>query len=412
MALITLSTIANIFKTIQPEGFESGVIGVSPTLGLMTKKTDFYGNVKQLDWLIDRGGGAGSDFATAQTNGGTPNHQKPNITRSRLYAVRQVSNEAILASKKDSGALVNLLKHILETATEELRYRAGSLILGDGTGAIGQISAGSTVGNATITLADPTQVVNFRVGQVLATFTAGDSVVNTGDVTLTAVNEDTGDLTVSSNWAAQSSGVAAGDYIVPKLDYLSVPVGMFFWNPPTPNTFTNSCFGVTRAAGTNTMNGSRYAPSSGSIDEVIKDAMSRHAMQGGEHDSLILNPLDWASLEKQSNNWQRINKNAVGSNGKEIASIGFNALVMNSPKGAVNVYSDPFMPRYKGKLTKMSSWELWSLEEAFGLIKEGMGEGGGTPISNADGIELRFGGYWQTVLRRPRDSMDITFPTG
>lgn len=413
MAVITLSNIANFFKTIQPEGFEAGVLSVSPVLGLMTKKTDFFGSVKQLDWMIDRGGGASASFASAQTNAGVPSHLKPNVTRGRLYVVRQLSNEAIEAARNVKGAIGDLLIHTKELATEDLRYRAGSLLYGDGTGSIGRISATSNVTTATITLSDPTQVVNFRIGQVLNTFTAGDSAVNAGNCTLTGVNEDTGQLTLATHWDDTSTGVAAGDYLVPVGDYNDVPRGMFFWNPATLPTYGdgNSCFGVDRG-GSVAMCGGRYAPSTGSIDEVIKEAFARHVQQGGHHDSLILNPMDWGSLEKQSNNWQRINKNAVGSNGKEIASIGFQALVMNSPNGPVNVYSDPFMPRYKAKLTKMSSWELWSLGEAFRLITNGMGEGGATALASADGIELRFGGYWQPVLKRPRDCMDITIPVG
>lgn|SRR5512138_163669 len=413
MAVLSYSTIANIFKIIQPEGFESGVLEVSPLLGMAPKKTDFYGSSKQLDWLIDRGGGVSSKFTVSQAQAGVPVHKKPQITRSRLYCVRQINNEDLEATQNNAGALVQLLKHASETATEELKYRAGSLLHGDGSGAIGQIATGSNTGTATITLADPTTVCNFRVGGRYCAFTtvAGGLLASGAVVTLTGVNEDTGALTASGNWTAGITGVAAGDYLVPEGDFNDVPKGLDGWNPITLPAVGggDNWFGVDRG-GSVAMCGGRFAPSTGTITEVLKASLSRHARQGGNHDTLLLNPEDWANLEAESNNWQRINKNAVGSNGKEIASIGFNALVLNGPKGAVNVFSDPFRPRYHAKLLKMSSIEIWSLGEMFKLIRHGMGEGGATPLANADGIELRFGGYWNTAVKRPRDLMDITIP--
>lgn len=406
MAVISLTTIAEIFKILNPDGIESLILPSSPTLGLVTKWTQFYGESKRLDWMIDGGGGAHSTFSVAQAQAGVPVHKRPNITRSRLYAVRQIDRETLIASKKDQGALVAALKHAVETATEELKKRAGSLLLGDGTGQIGQISTGSTVGNATITLADPQMVINFRKGGVYNTFTAGDSVVNAGDVTLTDVNEDTGELTVATNWSTQSTGVAAGDYIVPKGDYKNVPQGMFAWNPITLPTVGggDNFFGVDRG-GSAAMAGHRYAPGSGTIDEILTDALARHR---GEHDSLLLNPIDWGALSKQSSNWQRINKNAIGANGKPIANIGYQAIVLNGPKGPVNVYSEPHMLQGYARLTKMSDWEMWCLENPFDLIREGMGNEGAMPLATADGIELRFGGYWNFVTKNPRNSMIIT----
>jgi hypothetical protein len=73
--MITISQIANFYKTVQPEGMESLVYPVSPFLGLMKKWTEFYGSAKQLAWLVSRGGGASVSFSTAQAAGTVPNYQ-------------------------------------------------------------------------------------------------------------------------------------------------------------------------------------------------------------------------------------------------------------------------------------------------------------------------------------------------
>jgi hypothetical protein len=407
MAVISLSNIVEVFKILNPDGIESLVYEASPTLGMCKKWNGFYGESKRLDWMISGGGGARSTFATAQARAGVPVHFRPTITRKSLYAVRQLDRQSLLASKKNEGALVELVKHATMTAVDELKKRAGSLLMGNGTGAVGRISSGSNVATTAITLEDITQVVNFEEGGVYHTFTAGDGAANAGDVTLAAggINEDTGVLTATAAWSTASTGCVAGDYIVPEDDYLNVPMGMFGWNPSTLITSGDSFFGINRSNSV-PMQGFRYAPGSGSVDEIIMDALARHR---GEHDSLILNPVNWGALNAQSTNWQRINKNAIGSDGKPIANIAYQAIVVNGPRGAVNVYSDAYMPLNKGKLTKMSDWELWSLESPFDLMTEGTGEGGATVLPTADGIEMRFGGYWNYVTQNPRNSMDITF---
>jgi hypothetical protein len=411
---LSLAAIPNLFKTLYPDGIESLVIAESPTLGLIQKNgkafKGFAGAGKELDWRIANGGQASPTFATAQSNAGVSTHQKPYITRAPLYVVRQIDHQSMEASESNAGALITLLKEATTTAMDELRRRAGSVLLGDGTGAIGQISATSNVATTTITLADPAQVVNFFVGQRVSCFTAGDAAASTV-LTVTVVDEDTGNITLGAAWNTMTPAAAALDYIVPESDYKLVAKGLFAWNPPTLPTTSDNFFGLDRSYSV-PMCGCRYAPTTGSIDEVFKDAMARHARQGGDHDTLIVAPDDWSSLEKQSNNWQRINKNAVGTNGKEIASIGFNALVMNGPKGPVNVFSDPYMPRYKAKLIKLASVELWSLNDPFRLLTAGAPNDGMLRLAASDASELRYGGYWNIAIRRPRDLMDITIPTG
>ena len=412
MAVISHATLAQVFKILQPNGFESSVLDVSPMLGLMPKFTGFYGESKQLDWLVDRGGGVSASFAVAQAQAGVPAHRKPTLTRARLYAVRQINNEDLEASENNEGALVRLLSHAQETATDELRSRAGSVLWGDGSGAVARLTATANTATDTTAIRDLTQVVNLRVGGRYQFFDAvGNALRSAGAVaTIESINEDTGAITWTTNLTASVAAAAASDYIVPEGDYQAVPQGIFGWNPMTVATTGDNWFGVDRYPYGNAMVGGRVTYTTGSIDENLKKAIVTNVRQGGKADSLFLNPEDWGRLERQSTNWQRITKNAIGSNGKEIASIGFSGLVLQGPNGPVNVYSDPFCPQYEFELTKMSSWELQSLKEAFRLILEGMNGQGSHPLATADGIELRFGGYWQTALKKPRDSFHGRLP--
>src|SRR3990172_8183140 len=94
-------------------------------------------------------------------------------------------------------------------------------------------------------------------------------------------------------------------------------------------------------------------------------ALHLHSNFGGEHDTAIMNPIDLGNLIQQANTLQRINENAVGSNGKKIADLSFEGIVLNGPKGKVSVYADEYMPRYKAKVYNRKTCEIWSLKEMF-----------------------------------------------
>jgi hypothetical protein len=413
----SIAALAGAFKRIYPTGIEHLLVDESPLLGMIKKSTDFKGTGKELAWRVNSGGGVSADFATANTQSSQSTIARPYITRKKLYVVGEIDHESMEASEGNEGAIVTLLKELTENKMYDLKKRASSVLWGipttaaAGVGAIGQISAASNTGTATITLANTDTVINFHVGQRLCAFTtvAGGLLATGAVATLTAVNEDAGTLTLAGNWTASITGVAAGDYLVPEGDFNAVPTSVFAWNPITLPTTTSTWFGVDRANSI-AMCGCRYAPTTGSIDEVLKDAMAKHSRQGGAHDTLILSPTDWSNLEKQSNNWQRINQNAVNSSGKKIADIGYNAIVLNGDKGSVNVFADPYLPTGYSMLTKLSSWEIWALNSPFRLLTAGAPSDGMVREATADSSKLRFGGYWNLINRRPRDSMVITLP--
>jgi len=415
----SIAALAGAFKRIYPTGIENLVVDEDPLLGMISKETNFRGSGKELAWRVNTGGGASASFTVANTQASQSTINKPYVTRGKLYVVGEIDHESMEASEGSEGAIVSMLKELTENKMYDLKKRASSVLwgmpsTGAGSGAIGQISAASNTGTATITLSDPTQIINFHAGQRLQSFTtvAGGLLAAGAVATPTYVNEDTGALTLAGNWTASITGIAIGDYLVPEGDFNTVPKSVYAWNPVTLPTVGggDSFFGIDRG-GSIAMAGCRYAATTGSIDEILKAAMAKHSRQGGKHDTLFLNPEDWANLEMQSNQWQRINQNAVDSSGKKIASIGYNALVLNGERGAVNVFASPYCPRYYPLLCKLDSYKIWSLNSPFRLLTAGAPSDGMMRESTTDTSKLRFGGYWQLICKRPRDSMVISLPT-
>lgn len=418
MAQFNLSTISQAFKTLYPDGIESLVIGQSPLLGRIRKNgkafRGFKGSGRELAWRIDNGGGVSADFATAQTRAGVSQIRKPFVTRKKLYVVRKIDHESMEASEGDAGAIVSLISELTTSAMEDLQKRAGSVITGDGTGAVGRISTGATVAGLTVQLQDPTQIVNFRVGGTYQAFVPGGVALRSAGaiVTITGINEDTGDLTCATNWSTQIGALVAGDMLVPEGDFNAVPTGIHGWNPKTlPTVGGGDSFYTVDRGGSVGMAGARYAPTAGSMDEVLFDSIARHARQGGDHNMAVVNPEDWGTLAKQIANAGRITRPAIGTNGKEIGTIGYDGLVVKGPKGNVEIFADPYMERYRGKLLNLSDLEIWSLNDPFRLLVAGAPSDGMVRDSGADGSELRYGGYWNMVCHKPRNMLDMTFPT-
>jgi hypothetical protein len=417
MAELNLTTVAGIYNRLYPNGIESLILGTSPTLGLVGKDIKVFdglgGSGKELLWEVNAGTGASGSYAVAYAQPGNETFAKPFVTRGRLFATRQLSHEAWRAAKGNGRALTDLVKQAVKGATYELKHRASSVLTGGLGGSIGRISATSNVSIATITLSDPSECVKFKPNQRLQAFTTvAGGLLNAGAVvTLTAagVNYDTGVLTATTHWDDSIAAIAAGDYLIPEGDFGTVPVGMDGWNPTTliAAGAGDNWFGVDRG-GSVPMQGTRMVVTAGTIDEAIVQAAARHYSIGGVHDTALCNPLDFATMKQDQ--FSVIVKNAIGSDKKEIASVSYKGLEIQGPQGPIAAFADPFMKRGRVRLTRMSSWTLWSLGEMFGRMTEGMGSDGVLRLAGQDASYMVFGGYGNFVCERPLDSVIVTLP--
>jgi len=417
MARLDTTVVAGLFNALYPDGIEELIMGESPILGMIGKEIDVWdglgGLSKDLLWDVALGTGASGSYAVAYANPGNNTYARPHVTRGRLFAVRQIDHESWRASKGNNRAYRDLVKEASKGAIRELKKRVSSLLPGNAGGVIGRISAGSNVGTATITLSDISQIINFGPSmRVQAVDPATMTLRSAGAVatlTATGINFDTGELTFTGNLTAAIAAAVASDYLVPEGDLGNVPTNMEAWNPRTLIAVGagDSFFGIDRG-GNSLMQGFRWTATTGTIDEIAVEAAARHQSMGGEHDTLLINPRDMATLNL--NLFKAITVNAQSSRGKELATVAYDGIIIKTGKGDIKAFSDPFQPRGRMRLTRMGSWKIWSLGEMFGLMDEGMGKDGMLRIAGADASYMVFGGAWQMVNECPRDSFNIGLP--
>jgi len=271
-------------------------------------------------------------------------------------------------------------------------------LYGTGSGSIGQCNASATGTSLQLKQAD--DVTNFEVGMELVFSTAnGGGSVKSGSVSIVGVDRDTGELTVDALSAiASGAGVAANDYIFVSGDYDLKLKGLRAWVPDTAPTST-PFFSVDRTADKTRLGGIRFDASAMPIEEGLVAAASRAAREGAKPTHCFMNHVDYANLEK-----------ALGSKVQYVdlkvkADIGFRGMVINGPRGPINVIPDQNCPAGRAFMLQMDVWKLYSLGKAPRIL-----DTDGLKMlreAAADGVQIRVGYYAQLGCRAPGWNVNI-----
>lgn len=408
MAAFSLTTALELYRRLYPKGLTELLYQKSPSFGLIAKKTDFDEEGKFLVWQFSVGGGHSSVFANAKANKSAGSYAKPFITRKKEYALASMDGESMDALKRPD-AIAELFKQALDGANYSITRSIAFHGFRNGGGARGKLHAtASGVATATVQLESTASMQGFEENMVVEASATNDGsgAVRPGSVTILSVDRINKTLTCTSataNWGAGITGIANGDYLFRQGDYNNVIAGFESWVPTAVPGASPLFFGVDRSRDTR-LHGLRYAPTSGTIEEVLTVAAAICTENGAEPDLVFLHPLDHANL---SNSMQSKQMVTVRSPSKP--EIGYTGFVLHSPAGPMSIIADPMCPRYKAWMLTQSTWEDWSLGESPRILARD-----GTETlreSDADADELRVGAYLNRVCKNPNANMNITLPT-
>jgi len=331
-------------------------------------------------------------FSTAVS--GTSNSQLKDfvLTRAKDYSIASIDNETLEASKGNANAFMEAATVEIDGAMQSITRSLAVALYGTGSGSIGQASASVT--GTSLQLSQPDDVTNFEVGMTLVFSTAnGGGALKSGSVSVVGVNRDSGLLTVSALTAiAGGAGVAANDFIFVAGDYDLKIKGLRAWVPDSAPS-SAAFFSVDRTADVTRLGGIRYDGSSQPIEEALISAASRVAREGGKPTHCFMNYSDFANLEK-----------ALGSKVQYIdlkvkADIGFRGIMVNGPRGPINVVPDQNCPAGRAFMLQMDVWKIYSLGKCPKIL-----DADGLKMlreSTADAVQLRVGYYAQLGCRAP-----------
>lgn len=399
---VTNTNFAYALKTLWPQSrIQNTVYKDNPALALITKHENFYGANMVLAVRYADSQGRSATFSTAQTNKGNHAGVAFTLTRAPDYGLGSVNTETILASKSDAGALVKALDTEMGSVTNSLKRSMGIGMYRSGTGSIGQISAGSTVGNPAITLSNINDVTNFEVGMVVTLHATDGAAQRTGTNTITAVDRDAGTLTTTTAWTTGVSAAAASDYICQQGDLNLKVKGFAAWLPTTAPTST-AFFGVDRSVDTTRLGGKRVDISALNPEEGLVTAAMALGREGASPDYTFMNFVDFKNVEISLGSKVQYVDMAVGE-------IGFRGIKINGPKGFITLLPDQNCPAGIAYMLQMDTWGLYSLGPAPQLL-----DVDGNKMlreASSDGVEFRLASYAQIGCEAPGYNAVLTLPS-
>ena len=376
------------------ERIENMVYKDNPFLAMVAKYEDFGGENLKLPIKYGNPMGRSATFATAQSNVTGGNIKAFLLTRIKDYAIAQIENEVLEASKGNANAFLEAAVFAIDGSIQAATRSLAVALYGNGKGSIGVVS---TSDSTTITLATTQDITNFEVDMTLVS-SADESGGTAGTaIAVTGINRDTGVLTMASDPSTIFTSTlkyifVEGDYATDSTALLKVS-GIAAWLPSTAPGSTDSFFNVNRSADVDRLGGIRFDASSLPIEEGLIGAAARAARAGGKPDYCFMNYSNFADLEKSlGSKVSYVEKNIK-------PEIGFRGILIHGPRGPINVIPDQNCPNGVAYMIQMDVWKLYSLGKAPRILSgDGLKQ---LRVYNADAIEVRVGYYGQLGCRAP-----------
>ena len=422
---VSVAALQYALKSLWPqERVKNEVYPDHAFLAMVKKREDFYGDGMYIAVRTGDPQGRSAAFSTAQSisnassvagNSGAARGSRFYITRVSDYQVINLTTEAILAAKKDEGALIRSLDTEMKAGMNNIGKSLATALYRGKSGALGRIGAitANTTVSADITLANINDITSFEVGMVLVAAPATDvtaAVRSTpGTAPITMINRDLGTLRVTgdfsgTNWATASSG----DFLISQGDAQNggsaalKTSGLADWLPTTAPTAGDSFWGVDRSTDTTRLAGLRIDVSALNPEEGLMTVLSKQAREGGKPTNVFSNHFDYRNIMLSLGSKVENEYVAVGE-------IGFETLKVRGPKGIVAVVADQDCPAGTSYSLDMSTWTYYSLEGAPQILD--LDGNQLSRMATADQFEARIVYFGNLACDAPGFNAVVTMPS-
>lgn len=183
-----------------------------------------------------------------------------------IFGVFSLSDKTIQASRSNRAAFAQALTHSMESLEKDLKVNLSRQAMGDGTGAMGTISAVSTSGTThTCTISN---IKNFCEGQLIDCYTT--TVKDTDTAEITIVDRDNSTITFVSDTAPEANDVV---YIAGNKDLELTGVKKVL-------TADNEIYGINRAT-----TGKYFNPSVVAVNAEISELAIQKGIDDAQDDA-------------------------------------------------------------------------------------------------------------------------------
>jgi len=390
-------------KKIQTLAFKSALLALMP-------KDSSQGGAQYVGAIRSAIGSTASHTDTvAFTAGSSSKYNQWQCAWSPAFSSANVSGNAIDQSKGDANALVDAMVSEFDGAFIDIGQLLGADVFGNGGGAFGQIASTSTISSTTITLADPSKIFNFVIGQIIQLSLddgTGGNGVRTGTLTLTNVDIMAGTLTASAAWNT-IAGATVNDFIFGQGNYDLAFPGLAGWVPDANHRpASNDSFdGVNRFSDPVRLAGVYYNGSGQPKTETLMRAAALTQRMNGRPDVCVLNPMDYAEIEQALST----NVRYVTVESFDNAQISFDAIRLATPFGMINLVMDIFCPQGSSWMLELDTWLLPSAGDVPHVAGEGVDGLQWLRSSGADAYQMRVKSLSSTYCSAPGKNGSILF---
>lgn len=379
-----------------------------PFLAMVPKNENFTGkNITFPAWWSSTQG-ASATFSTAQANKISSNFDDFAVTRVRFYSLADIDHETMLASQGDAAAFLEQATGEIDAALYTATRDLATALYRSGTGSLGTVGALAN-SDKNITLANPSDVVNFEVNMEIccSTSTDGGDLDSDDGHTITSIDRSAGILYTD----VALTGIAVGSHLYRQGDAqngtsnaLPKIAGLAAWLPSTAPAAGATFFGVTRFNDSTRLAGLRVDGTGKTVEEALIDGAALLWREGGRPDVALMNPEHEAELDK--NLAGRMRYDSVKAYD---ADISFESIKVRTGAGSVNVVADPDCPKGVIYLLQLDTWKLASLGPAPTILKPD-----GLRVmrnSASDSVEVRTGYYANLMCFKPGLNARISIDT-
>jgi len=370
---------------------------LNPTLGLFTKFEKAEGKFVPIPihWALTNKRSA--NIATALSATGTEKVDAFNVALVRDYAAVDIDRLTMKASRNKKGAFTQALGFAVDGAVHSITRSIAMSVCRSSTGSVGQISSGSDVSATSITLALPTDAVNFEVEEIVQLQDGdGGTLRNAGaTIQITSVNRQTGVLGFAAALTDSIAAAAAGDFIVKSGDSNAKLYGLADWITtynPTPGESFN---GVDRSQDAVRLSGLKVdaSLSNAPIEETLIKTAAALGQEGAAPDCVVMSFDKWQELATSLQTQVR-----YGSRPANGANVSFRSIVINGPRGDIDVIPDHNIPSNRSYMLQLDTWFLHSIDSAPHVIND---DGQFIRNANEDSYQVRLGAYLQLATNAP-----------
>lgn len=351
----------------------------SPFVGLVKKDTGFGEKIRYVGVGTAAPQGIASGFGNAKQYKSPSKAQEFQVQTTSYYGTFSLEGQLYRRFKYtgNKALIVDPMARESKNLLTQMKNDLSSFIHGNGGGALGRLTSGSTVGSQTITLDKGADLRRIEQGMALwlssADGTSGS--IKSGFVTVASVGGTASAPTITVDQATWTAGIptaAASDYIFragavgAAAGGDGIMNGMDAWCPShsgSPGTFlgVNRNLNPFKLAG-QVLDGTKLSPR-----QRIMRASKFQADVGGSSGKKVylMSTTNWENLyyELSSANMLCMMKAPAAPVGSLKTGVEYEAINVVGAGGAITVVADPWCPDNVERLLNMDHWTLASTGE-------------------------------------------------